>query len=232
MAAQLDKRARQLAEHKSRSYEEALAHLLGLMRQGWAAKEGGSGQPPATMESIKPWERTSSKPVGDFGIFTIRSDRRISPRTGQAHDFFVIDGANWVNVIALTPDQRLVMIEQFRHGSNTVELEIPGGMIDPGDASPEAAAMRELQEETGYEGEHPRLIGQVSPNPAIMSNTCFTVLVENCRCLHPVKFDHGEDLLTRLMPLAEVPALVAEGKVRHSLVVAALYYFELWRGRE
>jgi ADP-ribose pyrophosphatase len=178
---------------------------------------------------IQPWKKVSSRPAGDFSIFNIRSDRRISPRTGQAHDFYVIDCANWVNVIALTPDQQVVMIEQYRHGSDTVELEIPGGMIDPGDASPEAAGARELQEETGYAGESPRLIGQVFPNPAIMSNVCFTALIENCRCLHPVKFDHGEDLVTRLVPVADIARLVATGKIRHSLVVVALYYFELWR---
>jgi 8-oxo-dGTP pyrophosphatase MutT (NUDIX family) len=178
---------------------------------------------------IKPWQRISSKPAGDFRIFTIRSDRLISPRTRQEHDFFVIDCVNWVNVIALTPDRQLVMIEQYRHGSTTVELEIPGGMIDPKDASPEAAALRELREETGYEGLKPQRIGEVFPNPAIMSNTCYTVLVEDCQCLHPVEFDHGEDLLTRLVPLADIPGLVATGKIRHSLVVVALYYFELWQ---
>ena len=88
----------------------------------------------------KPWKRVSSRPVGEFRIFSIRSDRTISPRTGKEHDFFVIDCANWVNVIALTPDQQLVMIEQYRHGSNTVELEIPGGMVDASDASPESCA--------------------------------------------------------------------------------------------
>ncbi len=178
---------------------------------------------------IKPWEKVSSRPVGDFRIFTIRSDRKISPRTQQAHDFFVIDSVDWVNVIALTPDRRLVMIEQYRHGSNTVELEIPGGMMDARDASPAAAGLRELREETGYAGENARVIGQVFPNPAIMSNICSTVLVENCHCLHPVEFDHGEDLLTRLVPAAEIPQLVAAGKIRHCLVVAALYHFDLWQ---
>jgi ADP-ribose pyrophosphatase len=178
---------------------------------------------------IKPWEKVGSKPVGDYRIFTIRSDRVISPRTQQAHEMVVIDCANWVNVIAVTPDQHLVMIEQYRHGSATVELEIPGGMIDATDASPIAAGLRELREETGYEGEGPRLIGQILPNPAIMSNTCFTVLVENSRCLHPVQFDHGEDLVTRLVPIAGLPQLVASGKIQHSLVVVALYYFELWQ---
>jgi len=180
---------------------------------------------------VKPWKKVGSKPGGDFRIFTIRTDLMVSPRTQKEHEFFVIDCVNWVNVIAVTPDQHLVMIEQFRHGSNTIELEIPGGMIDPKDASPEAAGVRELREETGYEGGNVRRIGQIFPNPAIMSNTCFTMLVENCKLVHPVEFDHGEDLATRLVPVADIPALVAAGKIQHSLVVVALYYFDLWQCR-
>jgi ADP-ribose pyrophosphatase len=176
---------------------------------------------------IKPWEKTGSQLIGDFRIFAIRSDRKLSPLTQREHDFFVIDCVNWVNVIALTPDHQLVMVEQYRHGSNTVELEIPGGMMDAGDSSPEMTGQRELREETGYAGAGPRIVGQVFPNPAIMSNTCFTVLIENCRCIHPVEFDHSEDLNTRLVPWSEIPLLVATGRIRHSLVVAALYQFEL-----
>ena len=176
---------------------------------------------------IKPWQTVGSTAQGDYRIFTIRSDRKVSPRTGQEHDFYVIDCPSWVNVIALTPDRQLVMVEQYRHGSNTVELEIPGGMIDPSDASPVAAGLRELREETGYEGENARLIGEVFPNPAIMNNTCYTVLVENCRCLHAVEFDGAEDLVTRLLPVGEMSSLVASGKIRHSLVAVALYYFDL-----
>jgi len=178
---------------------------------------------------IKPWQTLSSKPVGDFRIFTIRTDRKLSPRTQLEHDFFVIDCVNWVNVIGITPDQQLIMVEQYRHGSNTVELEIPGGMMDTGDISPAATGVRELREETGYEGQNAQLIGQIFPNPAIMSNLCFTVMLENCHCIHPVEFDHGEDLITRLVPIADIPQLVASGKIRHSLVVVALYHFELWR---
>ena len=178
---------------------------------------------------IKPWQKIGSKPIGDFRVFTLRSDRMLSPRTGREHDFYIIDSANWVNVVALTPDQQLIMIEQYRHGSTTVELEIPGGLMDAADASPVAAALRELREETGYAGENARVIGQVFPNPAIMSNHCHTVLVENCRCVHPVEFDQGEDLATRLVPVADVPALVASEKIRHAIVVAALYHYELWR---
>ncbi|MRR10820.1 NUDIX hydrolase [bacterium] len=182
---------------------------------------------PERRAAIEPWAKISSAPAGDFKIFTIRSERRRSPRTQQAHDFYVIDCAHWVNVVALTPDRQAVMIEQFRHGSNTVELEIPGGMMDPGDASPVAAGVRELREETGYTGENDRVLGQVFPNPAIMSNTCYTILVENCVRTHPVEFDHGEDLVTRLVPIDQIPGLVAAGKIQHSLVVVALYYLDL-----
>ena len=178
---------------------------------------------------LKPWEKIGSQSLGDYRIFRLRQDRAISPRTGQAHDFFVIDSVNWVNVVATTPDGNVIMIEQYRHGSATIELEIPGGMIDPEDTSPEAAAIRELREETGYAGEKSRIIGQCFPNPAIMSNTCFTVLVEHCHCVHPVEFDHGEDLLTRLVPISQISELVASGKIKHSLVLVGLYYFDLWR---
>jgi hypothetical protein len=60
-----------------------------------------------------------------------------------------------------------------------------------------------------------------------MSNTCYTVLIENCRCMHPVEFDGGEDLITRLVPVADLPGLVRAGKIRHSLVAVALYHFDL-----
>jgi 8-oxo-dGTP pyrophosphatase MutT (NUDIX family) len=178
---------------------------------------------------IQPWKKIRSFPIGDFRIFRLRSDVKISPRTGKEHDYYVLESVNWVNVIALTPDQRLVMIEQYRHGSDTVELEIPGGMMDAGETDPVTTAVRELREETGYEGENGRLLGRIWSNPAILSNKTFTVLIENCRLKHAVDWDHGEDLVTQLVPVSEIPRLVAGEKIGHSLVVVALYHFDLWQ---
>ena len=178
---------------------------------------------------IRPWIKTGSKLLGNYRIFTVRSDEKISPRTGRTHDFFIIDCVDWVNVLAVTPNCELVMVEQFRHGSNTVELEIPGGIMDKSDASPIHTAVRELREETGYSGENPRVLASVFANPAIMSNTCHTVLVENCSLQHAVEWDSGEDMITRLIPIDEVPSLVAAGRIRHPLVVVALYHFDLSR---
>jgi len=179
----------------------------------------------------RPWPTTRTRKLGDFRIFSLRSEEKISPRTNQPHEFFIIDCVDWVNVIPVTPDNQLVMVEQFRHGSNTVELEIPGGTMDASDVSPEATAVRELKEETGYAGEGAQIIGRVFSNPAIMSNTTYTVLVQNCRPQHEIQMDSGEDLVTRLVPVSEIPEMVATGKIRHSLVVVALFHFDLWRRR-
>lgn len=178
---------------------------------------------------IKPWKKVGSKPIGDFRIFKMRADTVVNPRTGEERDFFVIDSVNWVNIVAVTSDQKLVMVEQYRHGSNTVELEIPGGMMDPHESDPVVTAGRELREETGYEGERARELGKIWSNPAIFSNTTYTVLIENCELKHGLEFDSGEDLITRLVPVDEIPGLIADGKISHSLVVVALYHFDLWR---
>jgi len=178
---------------------------------------------------IKPWQKLSTRPLADYRIFSVRSDEKVSPRTGATHDFYVIDSVDWVNVVAITPDDHLVMVEQYRHGSNTVELEIPGGVMDRTDRSPVETGVRELREETGFAGERPRLLAEVYSNPAIMSNATHTVLIENCQLKHERELDSGEDMMTRLVPLADVPSLVATGGIKHPLVVVALYHFELWR---
>ena len=178
---------------------------------------------------IRPWPTLASKLIGDFRIFKLRTVTRQSPRTGQPHDFFVIDSVNWVNVIALTPNNEIVMVEQYRHGSNTIELEVPGGMLDAEDASPLIGGQRELREETGYVGSSAEVIGQIFPNPAIQSNTCYTLLVRDCKLEHATEFDHSEDIITHLVPVADLPGLVAAGKIRHCLVVTALYHFDLWQ---
>src|ERR1700733_5716773 len=97
---------------------------------------------------IQPWKKVRSKPSGDFRIFKIRTETSVNPQTGKEHDFYVIDSVNWVNIIALTPNREIVMVEQYRHGSGSIELEIPGGMMDPGETDPVATGVRELREET------------------------------------------------------------------------------------
>ena len=178
---------------------------------------------------IKPWQKVSSRQFANYRFFNIRYDVKVSPRTGREHDFYVIEAVNWVHVIALTPQGKLVMIEQYRHGSDTVELELAGGMIDPKDASPLEAGLRELREETGYEGGRAEMIGKIYANPAIMNNICYTVLVRDCELKYKPELDQGEDVHTTLVDVDQIASLVKHGRIGHSLVVVGLYHFDLWR---
>lgn len=227
MAAQLDKRAHQLAAAKDRTYEEALTHLLKLMAAGGAGSGERSPVEGEPAPAVRPWKTVSSTPLADYRIFRVRSDRKADPRTGAEHDLFAIECVDWVNVVPVTSDGHVVMVEQFRHGSDTIELEIPGGMMDPHESDPVAAGRRELQEETGYVGDRARLIGWIYPNPAIQTNVCHTLLVEGCEQRHAVEFDATEDLVTRLVPVTEIPGLIRTGRIRHALVVVALTHFLL-----
>ena len=177
---------------------------------------------------IQPWPDLGSQSVGNFRIFKLRSVRRRSPRNGVERDFYVMDCADWVNVIAITAENELVLVEQFRHGVAAVELEVPGGIMDPGETDPVAAGLRELREETGYVGEGGIEIGCVLPNSAIQSNRCRTVLVRQCRRVGELELDDSEDIAVRLFPVSEMAKLVTGGRIRHSLAVAALYHYELW----
>jgi 8-oxo-dGTP pyrophosphatase MutT (NUDIX family) len=181
------------------------------------------------MGKLEPWKLVESKPIADYRIFKIRSDLKISPRTQKPYEFIIIETVSWVNVVATTPNDELVMIEQYRHGSNTVELEIPGGMMDATDPGVVHTGVRELEEETGFRGENAQLIGSIQSNPAILNNKTFTVLVENCRPASGITLDPGEDLETILVPIPQIPELIRSGRIGHSLVVVALYHFELWR---
>jgi len=181
---------------------------------------------PVENPQLTPWPLKESRCAGDYRIFKVRSDCRTSPRTGDEHNFFVIESVDWCNVVAMTSDNQLVMVEQYRQGTNLIELELPGGMIDPGEG-PLETAVRELREETGHAGDVPETVGFVYANPAIMNNKVHTVVIRNAIAKHDTQLDAGEDLLTRLVPLVEIPKLIGDGTISHSLMVAALCRFQI-----
>ncbi len=177
---------------------------------------------------MRPWPKLSSRLLGDYHIFRLHSQRFVSPRTGGEHDFFVLDVPSWVNVVAITPDDKVVLIEQFRFGTAQVTLEIPGGMIDAGE-DPVAAGARELLEETGYRAARYTLLGHVEPNPAIQNNLCYTVLAEDATPTGHQHLDEKEDIGVTLRPVADIPDLLRSGTIRHALVWAGFQHYDLHR---
>jgi len=175
---------------------------------------------------VKPWKRIRSQTNQTYRIFSIRTDTTLSPRTGAEHEFYVIESGDWVNVIPITADEQVVMIRQYRHGSGEITLEIPGGLVEPGD-TPEKAASRELLEETGYQAEEWKKIGVVNPNPAIFSNRCHTFFAGNLTKAGSPTLDQTEDIDVVLLPLSDIPRLIRNGVIDHALVIAAFYWYSL-----
>ena len=179
---------------------------------------------------IKPWLCIRSQSKQSFRVFSIRTDTAISPRTGIEHEFYIIESRDWVNIIPFTSDHRVVMVRQYRHGSREVTLEIPGGLVDPGD-TPEEAAARELLEETGYQAKKWTKIGVLNPNPAIFNNRCHTFLAQDIKKISAATPDQTEDIEVVLIPLVDIPELIRKGKIDHAIVIAAFsLYFLQFRG--
>ena len=176
-------------------------------------------------EQAETWEIIESKEVADCRVFKVRED--LSQNGDKRARFYVIENPDWVNVVAVTKDHHIVLIEQFRHGIGEITLEIPGGMID-GDESPEAAARRELLEETGFSSEEFVFLGKSRPNPAINNNWIHHFAAFNAEKTEEVEFDDHESVVTKLCPMMMIPNLMQTGEISHSLVIAALQYFSFY----
>jgi ADP-ribose pyrophosphatase len=172
----------------------------------------------------EPWRRAGGGDVLTTRIFTVEKQGLVHPRSGHEHDFYILRAPDWCNIVPLTHDNQVVMVRQRRHGIGAETLELPGGMIDPEDCEPLRGCVRELREETGYEGTSARLIGVTSPNPAMQSNRCHTALVEHARLVGAAELDDGEDIEVVLVPYREIPARIARGEITHALVVVAFTY--------
>jgi 8-oxo-dGTP pyrophosphatase MutT (NUDIX family) len=172
------------------------------------------------------WRRERSERVADCRVFKVRRDHSADPRDGRTHDFYVIEAPDWINVIPLTEDGRVVLIEQYRHGAGEVSLEIPGGMVDAGESPAEAAA-RELSEETGYGAGEVVFLGKTRPNPAIQDNWIHTFVARGVRYRHEPLNAGTEQTVVRVVPLERIPSLIAEGRITHSLVVVGFHWLGL-----
>jgi ADP-ribose pyrophosphatase len=160
-------------------------------------------------------------------IFKVLLARYRMPRTGQENVFSVVDSPDWVNVVAIDKHQNAILIRQFRVGTGAFTLEVPGGMVDPGE-HPRATAERELYEESGYRAERLIDLGFIEPNPAIFNNRAHMFLAEGCEHVGAQVLDEGEDIEVVPMPVAEVLRMLHSGQITHALVSVALSRYELY----
>lgn len=170
---------------------------------------------------IKPWTRLGSKLLLETIPFDVYSHRVKSPNGLVEEDFFTLTCKHWVNVVALTTDNKIVLVEQYRHGVDSISLELPGGMIDEGE-DPLLSGKRELLEETGYEASEAIDLGWTHPNPAILSNQCFFYALPNVELTSEQNLDHAEEIKVHTYSLAEASSFLSDGKITHALSALGL----------
>ena len=175
---------------------------------------------------IKKWEKNKSKYLLDNKIFKMREDDVTSPKYQTNHKVWVMEVPTWVNIIPITSDGEVILVNQYRFGLEKTSLEIPGGMADYGE-DPKTAAIRELKEETGYEGDKVIEIGRVESNPAIMSNHTYSYLALNCVQSGEQNLDGTEDIEIVKKHIDDIPSLIKNKKIEHALVVSAFYFYNL-----
>jgi ADP-ribose pyrophosphatase len=171
---------------------------------------------------IQPWKKNSEKTVYDCGFLRVSLRESSSPLTGKPHPFYILSTRDWVNIVALAEDGKILTVSQFRQGSGEVGLEIPGGAVDSKAEAPLQAAQRELLEETGHEAGEWLLLGKIRPNPAILDNTCYIFLAQKIRKTADLKLDEAEELEVGFHDQEEIMEMVREGKIQHALVLDAL----------
>jgi ADP-ribose pyrophosphatase len=173
---------------------------------------------------IKSWKRKESQILQKTRILDFCEATDVSPYTEKEHRFVFIDSLKWVNLVPITEQNEIVMIRQYRHGSQRVTLEIPGGMVDVGE-EPWKAAARECHEETGYVVKTPYSLGELNPNPALFNNSLHTFYGRVSEYRPKVHFSETEKTEVELIAIHRLRPLLLDSTIDHALVCATLWRF-------
>ncbi len=171
---------------------------------------------------VKPWKTLSSEVIFDVGFFNVHKERVQSPRTGDEMDFYLLQMPDWVQVVPETAEGRVVLVRRYRLGSRRSGLEVPGGLVDPGDATPMASATREMSEETGYGGGEVISLGSFFTQPALLTNRVSFFLVKGVEPRGAPRLDAGEDMEVVLVALADIERKIADGSIHNTFSLTAL----------
>jgi len=178
------------------------------------------------------WELLDDRLLNACRVWDLRARRYRLPKKSDDNEFYYIDSRDWVIVIARTRSDELILIRQFRCGSNALSWEFPGGIIDK-EEGPVEAGLRELREETGYTARQGKYIGYCQPNPAILNNRCHFVFADEVEPhASGVDWDEHEEIEVRLLPESQVFEWAEDHTIEHALALTGLLYYRLLKEKE
>ena len=176
---------------------------------------------------VSKWKTLSSKTLIHNKLFDLKEEKVLSPENNE-FPVWVMESPAWINIIPVTKDREVIMIKQYRFGNKEITLEIPGGMSEQGE-DPMQAAIREMLEETGYTSTNVLEIGSASPNPALMSNQVISYLALDVEFIKKQNLDTMEDIEVVKINLDDIPLLIDDKTIDHSLVISAFYFYERFK---
>jgi ADP-ribose pyrophosphatase YjhB (NUDIX family) len=170
------------------------------------------------------WTMDAQKSVFRCPIFQIFEKKYTHPVDHRSGNFYVMDTADWVQVVAFTPEKRFILVQQFRFGTEALSLETPGGLVEPNE-DPLAAGLRELREETGYVPKNAYLLASVRPNPALQNNRLHIVIAENCQKVAEQRLDPNEEMICFTATFIECLEKIKSGAIDHAIAISALLMY-------
>lgn len=176
------------------------------------------------MSSIKRWHEVRAETRFECRIFAVEESLSVSPYDGSEHSYYRLRCDEWVQIVPVTAAGEIVLVREYRHGSQALSLEVPGGLLEAGEA-PADTALRECLEETGYRGARALPLGTLNPNPAMFSNTLHAFWAPDVERVAEIRNSATEHTETVLVPVRDVRGLLREGTIDHALVAATLWRF-------
>jgi ADP-ribose pyrophosphatase len=171
---------------------------------------------------MRPWKKLQSTPVIEDRWFRVTADRCELPNGLVLDPFYVVHEKEWVHVFAVDAKNQVLVVRQYRYAANATCLELPGGVIDPGE-EPLVAAKRELLEETGYSSTEWELVGSMFANPARQTNRVHIFLARNATVAGKQQLDASEDIEYLLLPIQAIQKSIENGQFSQALHIASYY---------
>ncbi len=172
---------------------------------------------------MEKWKVLSSDYIIQRPWATLRIDKLEMPNGNIKEEYYVLEYPTWVNMVGITEDQEILFVRQYRHGANEIMVELPAGVVEPGE-DPELAARRELLEETGYAFDNIEYICELFANPATSGNLTYTYLLQGGKKVQEQELDASEDIEVVLMSIDEAKQFLFDNKIGQALHSSALFY--------